>query len=207
LPVTPKIKAASVAAYFLLKTHDRSNWWHWIVGFILICFLSGAGMAALFLTSQSLLPTTKTIIYLDLLLSFLPVFIVIPLIYKLWHKRPIRALMTSAWQFRWDYLFRAGLVLILFFSSLSLLEFHFFPQEYDGLQTQTDLKTYLPLLFITLALVPFQAASEEFLCRGYLNQALIKYLRSPWIVFFLTSAGFAALHVWNPEAQGQMWPI
>jgi len=163
-------------------------------------------MAALFLTSQSLLPTTKTIIYLDLLLSFLPVFIVIPLIYKLWHKRPIRALMTSAWQFRWDYLFRAGLVLILFFSSLSLLEFHFFPQEYDGLQTQTDLKTYLPLLFITLALVPFQAASEEFLCRGYLNQALIKYLRSPWIVFFLTSAGFAALHAWNPEAQGQMWP-
>jgi len=81
-----------------------------------------------------------------------------------------------------------------------------FPQEYAELKIQTDIKAYLPLLLITLVLVPFQAASEEFLCRGYLNQALIKCIRSPWIVFFLTSAGFAALHAWNPEAQGQMWP-
>lgn len=56
---------------------------------------------------------------------------------------------------------------------------------------------------ITLLLIPFQAASEEFFLRGYLNQALIKYLKSPWIVFTLTSAAFALLHVWNSEAKGQ----
>jgi len=163
-------------------------------------------MVALIFTSQTLLPDTETTLYLDLLLTFLPIFIIIPLIYKLWHKRPIEALLTSAQRFRWDYLFRAGGVLIFFFGGLSLLEYHFFPQEYEGLNIQTNLSAYIPLLLITLILVPFQAASEEFLCRGYLNQALIKYIRSPWLVFVLTSAGFAALHAGNPEAQGQMWP-
>ena len=114
--------------------------------------------------------------------------------------------MTSSQAFRWDNMFRAGFVLIAFFGLASLLESTIFPDEYEGLKIQTDLKRYVPLLIITFVFVPFQAASEEFLCRGYLNQALVKYLRSPWVVFTLSSAGFAALHAANPEAQGQMWP-
>ena len=74
------------------------------------------------------------------------------------------------------------------------------------MKVQTDWAVYLNLLLITLLLVPFQATAEEFLCRGYLNQALIKYLRSPWLVFVITSGGFALLHAWNPEASGQMGP-
>ena len=205
-PIHETDKAASVAAYFVTKPQNRTKWWHWIIGFALICLLSFLGMTGLFLASQNLLPTNNATIYLDLLIAFLPVFITIPLIYKFWHKRPIIALMTSSQAFRWDNMFRAGFVLIAFFGLASLLESIIFPDEYEGLKIQTDLKRYIPLLIITFVFVPFQAASEEFLCRGYLNQALVKYLRSPWIVFALTSAGFAALHAANPEAQGQMWP-
>jgi len=199
-------KAASVAAYFIPIIGSRTKWWHWLIGFILICILSFGGMFSLILASQKLLPTNSVTIYLDLLLAFLPIFISIPLIYKFWHRRPIKALMTSAKTFRWDNMFRAGFVLIAFFSVASLLESIILPHEYQGLKIQPDAKKYIPLLLITLIFVPFQAASEEFLCRGYLNQALVKYLHSPWIVFALTSAGFAALHIANPEAQGQMWP-
>ena len=205
-PIHETDKAASVAAYFVTKPQNRTKWWHWIIGFALICLLSFLGMTGLFLASQNLLPTNNATIYLDLLIAFLPVFITIPLIYKFWHKRPIIALMTSSQTFRWDNMFRAGFVLIAFFGLASLLESTIFPDEYEGLKIQTDLKRYIPLLIITFVFVPFQAASEEFLCRGYLNQALVKYLRSPWVVFTLTSAGFAALHAANPEAQGQMWP-
>jgi len=97
-------------------------------------------------------------------------------------------------------------IIFIFYTVLSLIEYQFFPQEYEELTFQTDWGSYFKLLFITLLLVPFQAAAEEFLCRGYLNQALIKYLRSPWVVFAITSGGFAALHAWNPEAAGQMGP-
>jgi len=205
-PTNPANKAATIAAYFLPKIEDRRKWWHWLIGFALICLSSIIGIAALLFGSRELLPTNNATIYLDLLLAFLPIFISIPFIYKIWHKRPVMVLMTSAASFRWNYMLRAGFVLIAFFSVASWLESIILPQEYSEMKIQSDWKTYIPFLIITLVFVPFQAASEEFLCRGYLNQALIQYLRSPWVVFFLTSAGFAALHAANPEAQGQMWP-
>ena len=144
--------------------------------------------------------------YIFLLATFLPIFIAIPLIYKLWHELPIKALLTSASQYRWGHMWRTIFIIFAFYISLSLIEYQFFPEEYAGMQVQTDMAVYAKLLLITLLLVPFQAAAEEFLCRGYLNQALIKYLRSPWLVFIITSGGFAALHLGNPESAGQMGP-
>jgi len=161
-----------------------------IIGFISVPFLSGS-------------PTNE---YIFLLASFLPIFAAIPFIYKVWHDLPIKALLTSAARFRWGYLWRTVAIIFLFYSLLSIVEYYFFPKEFEGMKVQTDWAFYLKLLAITLILVPFQAAAEEFLCRGYLNQALIKYLRSPWLVFVITSGGFALLHAWNPEASGQLGP-
>jgi len=152
------------------------------------------------------LPPSETAFYFELLLTFIPFFIAIPLIQRIWHSRPIKALLTSASNFRWDYFWRTFFIIFIFYSLTSFIEYLIVPQEYEGLQFNADMKVYLSLLLITLVLVPFQAASEEFLCRGYLNQALIKYLGSPWLVFVTTSAGFAVLHMGNPEAQGQMAP-
>lgn len=101
---------------------------------------------------------------------------------------------------------RTMLIIFVVYGFLSLGEYLLFPDEYAGVQIQTDIAAYLKLLLITLILVPIQATSEELLCRGYLNQALIKYLRAPWLVFIITSAGFAILHAANPEASGQMGP-
>jgi len=155
---------------------------------------------------QAIPETELTGLYIFLLISFLPIFFSIPIVYKFWHKRPIKALMTSATRFRWDYLLRTIFIIFIFYIAISLIEYLLFPAEYEGLQFQTDMGVYIKFLIITLLLVPFQAASEEFLCRGYLNQALIKYLKSPWVVFIITSGGFALLHAWNPEAGGQMGP-
>lgn len=156
--------------------------------------------------SAIIIPPTETGMYILLLITFLPIFFSIPLVYKLIHELPIKAMMTSAARFRWGHLWRTMFIIFAFYITLSLIEYQFFPQEYEGLKLQTDMGVYVKLLIITLIFVPFQAAAEEFLCRGYLNQALIKYLRSPWAVFIMTSAGFAALHALNPEAAGQQGP-
>ena len=161
-----------------------------ILGFISVPLLSGS-------------PTNE---YIFLLASFLPIFAAIPLIYKGWHDLPIKALLTSARRFRWGYLWRTVAIIFLFYSLLGIVEYYVFPKEFEGMTVQTDWALYLKFLVVTLLLVPFQAAAEEFLCRGYLNQALIKYLRSPWVVFIITSGGFALLHAWNPEAAGQIGP-
>ncbi len=202
----PFTQAASLTAYFKSIDAGRSLWWHWIAGFLFICALFIAGAIGLSVLSAALLPSGKATTYFVLLLTFLPIFLAIPFIHRVWHGRAVRALLTSAKAFRWGYMWRAGLILALFLGLASLAEYLIWPEAYAGVKINSDMGSYLPLLFITLLLVPFQAASEEFLCRGYLNQALIKYLKSPWVVFVLTSAGFAALHYWNPEAAGQLWP-
>jgi len=174
-----------------------------------------------------ILPQSQTGFYILMLLTFLPIFFSIPLVYKFIHNLPVRALLTSAETFRWGYLWRTILIIFIFYSVLSIIEYHAFPQEYEGMKIQTEMSAYIKFLLITLLLVPFQSAAEEFLCRGYLNQLLIrfthsrfvtfvaklfkldsfiKYLRSPWLVFIITSGGFALLHAWNPEAAGQMGP-
>ena len=153
-----------------------------------------------------IIPATSTGTYILLLMTFLPIFFSIPFIYKVWHRLPVKAMMTSAARFRWGHLSRTMFIIFAFYGILSLIEYRFFPAEYEGMTFQTDMGVYLKLLLVTLILVPFQAASEEFLCRGYLNLALTKYLKSPWLVFIITSGGFAWLHAANPEATGQMGP-
>jgi uncharacterized protein len=53
----------------------------------------------------------------------------------------------------------------------------------------------LPALLLVLALVPFQAASEEMLFRGYLTQALGRVLRRRGIIAAIVGIVFATLHL------------
>ncbi|GAA2803779.1 CPBP family intramembrane glutamic endopeptidase [Nonomuraea dietziae] len=56
---------------------------------------------------------------------------------------------------------------------------------------------FLPALVVIVLLVPFQAAAEEYIFRGWLLQAFGAYIRSPWPGIVLGSAGFAALHAYT----------
>ncbi|GAA3357214.1 CPBP family intramembrane glutamic endopeptidase [Saccharopolyspora gregorii] len=53
---------------------------------------------------------------------------------------------------------------------------------------------YALLALITLAVVPLQAAAEEYLCRGFLLQSFASWWRTPWPSAVLTSVLFVALH-------------
>lgn len=54
--------------------------------------------------------------------------------------------------------------------------------------------TFLAVLALVLALVPFQAAAEEYLCRGWIVQTFASWTRTPWPGVVLSSVVFAALH-------------
>jgi len=205
-----------MTAYFFSVHQGENHWWSWLVG---LTFVASFTTGCVFFVSYiaSLFPVTignliaqnfssGTFTYITLLAGFLPIFLAIIITQKIWHLRPLKKLLTSAPRFRWGYLFRTMFIIFIFYGILGIIEYKFFPSEYQGMTIQTDWSTYFKLLAITLLLVPFQAAAEELLCRGYLNQALIKYLGSPWLIFTITSGGFALLHAWNPEASGQMGP-
>jgi len=59
--------------------------------------------------------------------------------------------------------------------------------------------TLIGLIVVSLALIPFQAAFEEVLFRGYLMQGFAVLTRNRWAPVLLTSLFFALMHIANPE--------
>lgn len=54
--------------------------------------------------------------------------------------------------------------------------------------------TWTKVALIAVLVVPLQAAAEEYLCRGWLFQAISSWTRSPWPAAVLTTALFVVLH-------------
>ncbi|MDA3642596.1 CPBP family intramembrane metalloprotease [Saccharopolyspora indica] len=54
--------------------------------------------------------------------------------------------------------------------------------------------TFFAVLVLALALIPFQAAAEEYLCRGWLVQTISSWTRTPWPGVVISSLVFTGLH-------------
>ena len=115
---------------------------------------------------------------------------------KALHKRSLRSLHTAAPKYRWGRMFFSMIIFWVIAGSLTFIghvtgnsptEFVFDPKRFWG------------FALVSLIFIPLQSATEEIMLRGYLNQGLSRIIRNPWLIFFITSAGFAALHLGNPE--------
>ena len=113
------------------------------------------------------------------------------------HKRTLTSLHTAAKKIRVNRVvqgfFLTWIVLGLFSligNALGLME----------VQYVFDPGRFWVFALVSLLFIPFQAATEEIVFRGYFNQGLTHLLRSKWIAFALTSLAFMALHLSNPEA-------
>lgn len=61
--------------------------------------------------------------------------------------------------------------------------------------------TLIYLTIISLSLIPFQAALEEVLFRGYLMQGFAVMARNRWFPLIMTSVLFGLMHCINPEVK------
>jgi membrane protease YdiL (CAAX protease family) len=59
----------------------------------------------------------------------------------------------------------------------------------------------ITLSLISLLFIPFQAAFEEVLFRGYLMQGFSAILRNRWFPLLMTSVLFGLMHAFNPEVK------
>ncbi|MEP6342261.1 MAG: CPBP family intramembrane glutamic endopeptidase [Maricaulaceae bacterium] len=155
--------------------------------------LSDAESARLMTQAMGLNP----LIYISFLITFPGTLAVVFLIQKYWHGRTITSLHTAFERYNWKRTFFAisifWIIAAIFgaighLSGLSPLKVTFDPSRFFGFAIAS-------LLFI-----PLQSATEEIIVRGYMNQGLGQYIKSPWIVFIITSLFFMALHLGNPEA-------
>ncbi|HTV89725.1 MAG TPA: CPBP family intramembrane glutamic endopeptidase, partial [Stellaceae bacterium] len=105
------------------------------------------------------------------------------------HRRPWMSLISPDLRLDWRRLaIGAGV------EGALLLIFLGFARVLSGRPVAPGPGMGLPALALIMLLVPFQAASEEMLFRGYLTQALGRVLRRRGIIAAIVGIVFAALH-------------
>ena len=135
-------------------------------------------------------------VYLFMLLMFPPFALALWLVQRKLHERTILSLHTAASKFRWKRLFFS---MIVFWAIAGALSFIGHTTGTSEAKFVFDPSMFWKFLPVTLLFIPLQSATEEIALRGYLNQGLGHYIKNPWVVFVITSAAFASLHLGNPE--------
>jgi membrane protease YdiL (CAAX protease family) len=122
-------------------------------------------------------------------------FLTVPLVRAL-HRRSFAEVVNGRKKVRFRrYLGGAG----IWFAVMALTYASDFLINREDYALQFDLWRFIPLVFISLLLIPFQTAGEEFLFRGYLAQGLAAWTKSRWAALLLPSVLFGLMHAFNPE--------
>lgn len=114
-------------------------------------------------------------------------------------RRPAGTVSATTGRLRWGWLGRC-LALALPVSATTLVVTLFLPDPGTGGEADArwaGWSAFLLGLAVVCALVPFQAAAEEYVFRGWLVQAVGAWCRSPWLAVVPQALLFAAAHGWG----------
>ena len=112
------------------------------------------------------------------------------------HKRSFMEVVNGGGRFRWRNFFIGASIwgaLMIASVVVSLIT------DPGNLELQFNPKAFIPLVVISVLLLPIQSGTEEFLMRGYLAQGVAARTRSRIWVIIIPSIVFALLHSANPE--------
>jgi|APIni6443716594_1056825.scaffolds.fasta_scaffold17842_2 hypothetical protein len=112
--------------------------------------------------------------------------------------RTFKVTVNGNGMFRWNRFFISALV----WTILSAVYFFIYlKMDPSNFSLKNSSGTLIPLILISLVFIPFQAAFEEVLFRGYLMQGFAVILRNRWFPLLMTSVLFGLMHAFNPEVE------
>jgi membrane protease YdiL (CAAX protease family) len=112
--------------------------------------------------------------------------------------RTLKLTINGTENFRYGRFFYSGLVWLILSGIYLFAYLHWDP---DNFVMQNTTATLAALILISFLLVPFQAAFEEILFRGYLMQGLTVLAKNRWVPLLITSILFGLMHAFNPEVE------
>lgn len=198
----------------------RNSAWRYIIMFIavlvasntigaiplLIAIAAKAASNPTVITDLAVNPNDFSVIGLDPNVSFmmmlfpfvagLAAFLVLV---KPLHERTIMGTINGRKKFRWDRFFISGFIWILLSAIYLFIYIRVNPANF--LFNPPVMNTLIILVVISLLLIPFQAAFEEVLFRGYLMQGFGVLFRNRWLPVITTSLFFGLMHAFNPEVK------
>jgi membrane protease YdiL (CAAX protease family) len=146
----------------------------------------------------NVLGLNPNIYLLEMLFPFIIGLIAFVLLVKPLNDRPLLKIINGTNTFRWNRFFISAFIWIVA-SAIYLFAWLKFDPSNFTLNNKTI--TLIPLILISVFLIPFQAAFEEIIFRGYLMQGFATLVKNRWFPLITTSILFALMHVINPEVE------
>jgi membrane protease YdiL (CAAX protease family) len=197
----------------------KNNWWRYVIVFVTIFALTNTIGAIPMLISigisttndpsvleklasnpndLSILGIDPNVYLIEMIFPFIIGLIAFVLLLNPMNSRKFIQVINGNSTFRWNRLFGSAIIWTLFAAIYLFVSIKLDPSNYSLLNTS---KTLIPLIIISVLLIPFQAAWEEIIFRGYLLQGFTVMMRNRWAPVIFTSVLFALMHVINPEVR------
>ena len=147
------------------------------------------------LTSYGVNSTTTLFL---MMIPFIVSFIFYVLFFKPIHKRSWITTVNGTHAIRWNRFFLGFGLWGSFMLILSILSYLINPENFE---VQFQIEKWIPLLLVSLIVIPLQTSYEELLFRGYLSQGVGSLTGNRWLVLIVPSVFFALMHSFNPEIE------
>ncbi len=200
--------------FFAIAKKGENEFWRYLISVILIIAVSFIGQIPLVLflllkmTDFSDLEKFKeelnfielgidpNIGLLFMLIPFILCFLCMIFIVRVIHARSFLSVLTGHRRFNWSKLIYASIIMLILLVVTELALYIFNPGNYE---LNFNLRLFIPLVIISIFLLPFQTSFEEIFLRGYLLQGIGLIAKYRWIPLVITSVVFGLLHLTNPE--------
>ncbi len=160
-------------------------------------------------------PNNLTVLGLDsnlylftMLFPFFIGLITFILLIKPLNHRNLACTINGTDRFRWNRFFISAFVWLIISAFYLYVYIKLDPLNFKV--NNRSLTTLVPLILMSVLFIPFQAAFEEIIFRGYLMQGFAVLARNRWIPLIMTSILFGLMHIMNPEVSefgfGTMMP-
>ncbi|OUM40986.1 CPBP family intramembrane glutamic endopeptidase [Arthrobacter sedimenti] len=208
----------------LARSSPQYRWWKTLLTallgvalylvFTVVLLIAGAIVAlstsadvSQYLDAAAAIDMSDPVIFAFTLVSLILMIPALALAVLITGPRPIGLLSSVAGRIRWRWLgVCAAAALAVFLVSLGISTVLGFlsPEEAAAAPVQQDTSTLLVLLVLSILAVPFQAAAEEYVFRGFLMQAIGGWLRHPAFAILLPVPLFVLGHVYGPLGQADV---
>ncbi|MCE5331279.1 MAG: CPBP family intramembrane metalloprotease [Bacteroidales bacterium] len=114
------------------------------------------------------------------------------------HNRSFAEVANGTKQIRWQRVFTGFGIWFLLYTLYLGISYAFNP---DNFVFQFKISTFIPLLLISIFIIPLQTTFEELMFRGYLGQGIGAWTRNRWLVMTIPALLFGLMHSANPEVK------
>lgn len=186
-------------SYLDWSDKGKASFWRYAVSTVLVIIVFYMLSAMVLVPYTMLLPNYEKSLTLSVvakLLAFLIIFLAVPLIVRVVHKRPWWSVAIPTLRFRaWDFL--AGLWVSFAVAAVATLVFNATGTLPLQRNPDFDLPTVLLLVVIGFVGIFIQTGAEELTFRGYFTQFVRRFTSSKILFLGIPALLFAAPHISN----------